>query len=324
MTRSSTRKETHTIQTWPGGASFEYRGDPDGPANQKSLRAGHYQARLRCAGDCRRTWVEDGQLYLQGSAAPLSSVFVDVCDDPRAGKHCVGDPLNYPERVSLCQLCKGEGWTDNPKRNPWRKGTDEEWRTIRIALRAELYARNYIQACASALVDDLIKAASSGELSGDLAEGFGYDAIRGLYKNPSDWTAEQCRDYIRDYSSDYPDPDPWSMDREALAEALTDVGIEVRDDETIETLREAVIANLDDETIAGLDEWRDVCRDHAQDNPAEVYEWWAVDSWLCEQLHAIGEVTIDNGYGQWWGRTCTGQGLIMDGTLQQIAARFER
>ena len=54
-----------------------------------------------------------------------------------------------------------------------------------------------------------------------------------------------------------------------------------------------------------------------------MYEWWRVSSWLCEQLHAIGEVTIDNDYGYWWGRTCTGQGWIMDGVLQRVAARFE-
>jgi len=36
-------------------------------------------------------------------------------------------------------------------------------------------------------------------------------------------------------------------------------------------------------------------------------------------LDAIGEPTIDNEYGYWWGRTCCGQGLIMDGTLQRIA-----
>jgi hypothetical protein len=51
-----------------------------------------------------------------------------------------------------------------------------------------------------------------------------------------------------------------------------------------------------------------------------VFEWWRVDPWLCKRLAAIGEVTLDNAYGEWWGRTCTGQSLIMDGTLQRIAA----
>lgn len=221
--------ETRTIQIWPGGASYEYTGDPDGPAEQKQLRKG---------------------------------------------------------------FTRSEGGS-----NRWRAGTAEEWRTIRVALRAEMYAQRDVLQCVSSLIDDLIKAANSGELRGDLAEGFGYDEIRNLYKDPSDWTLEQCQDYANDH------------------------GLEL---EPLPTLGES--PQIDDDALE--DEWlpaaRQVCQEHAQDNPAEVYEWYLVDSWLCDQLHAIGEVTIDNGYGHFWGRTCTGQMLIMDGTLQEIAANFER
>jgi hypothetical protein len=240
----------HTLQVWPGGQSYSYQGDPDGPPEQRRLRNGH----------------------------------------------------------------------DRTAR--WRKGTPDEWRTIRIELRAELYWQRDGLGCDSSLVEDLLKAAN-GELSGDLGEGFEYDQIRNLYADPSEWNLERCREYASDHGLDTPDPDPWTMDRAALVEALTAVSIDTRDEESIETLREALIVNIDDETITGLEDWRDACREHAQENPAEVYEWWRVSSWLCDQLHAIGEVTIDNGYGHWWGRTCTGQGLIMDGTLQMIAARYE-
>jgi len=163
MTR--TKHETHTIQTWPGGASFEYRGDPDGPANQKSLRAGYYQARVPC----------------------------------RAPNCGWGGFIPNPNHVTPCQSCASTGYVDNPRKNPWRKGTADEWRTIRTAIRAELYARNYVLCCVSSLVDDLIKAAGSGELTGDLAEGFGDDEIRNIYRDTSDWTVEQCRDYINEH-----------------------------------------------------------------------------------------------------------------------------
>jgi hypothetical protein len=69
-----------------------------------------------------------------------------------------------------------------------------------------------------------------------------------------------------------------------------------------------------------VDAWRDAVRDNAE--PAEVFEWWLVSSWLCDQLKKIGETVIDNGQGRWWGRTCTGQGFIMDGILQRVAASF--
>lgn len=250
MTRK--RQETRTIQLWPGGESFEYRGDPDGPDNQKSLR---------------------------------------------------------------------KGYASRDETNPWRKGTADEWRKIRINLRAEMYGRRDVLGCDSSLVDDLIKAASSGIDVRDLAEGFSYDEIRNIYKDPSDWTLEQCRDYVREHGDeDRVEPNPWTMDRDALIEALD---ISPSPVINVETLRRELITKIDDETIAGLEDWREAARELAQENPQEPYEWWRVSSWLCDQLHAIGEVTIDNGYGHWWGRTCTGQGWIMDGTLQEIAARFE-
>lgn len=322
MTRKA--KETHTLQVWPGGQSYEYRGDPDGPENQRSLRKGHYRARLRCPDYCSWLFLDD-----HGRALGLTD------GDPRLGQYVSipgGDnPASWPDLVArgvVCPTCKGKGYTDNPERNPWRKGTPDEWRKIRIELRAELYGSCDIFGCDSSLVTDLIAAAderSASESAKDLQDGFSYDEIRNLYKDPSDWTLEQCRDYIRDLGDeDAIGLNPWTMSREEIVEALEAVSIECKDDETIETLREALIANIDDETIAGLDDWRDAARELAQDNPAEVYEWWRVSSWLCDQLHAIGEVTIDNGYGHWWGRTCTGQGWIMDGTLQEIAARFEK
>lgn len=244
--------ETRTLQTWPRGTSYEYSGDPHGPADQRRLRVHQHN----------------------------------------------GIPQ---ER--------------------FRAGKADEWRQIRIEIHAENYQRGEIYCCDSSLVDDLIEHAN-GERS-DLSEGFSYDEIRNIYADPSDWDLETCHEYADDNGIDAPDPNPWTMDRMAIVEALTDVSIDCRDEETIDTLRDALIANMDDETIAGLGDWRNVCRDYAQDNPAEVYEWWRVSSWLCDKLHEIGEVTIDNGYGHWWGRTCTGQAYIMDGTLQKIAAKFE-
>jgi hypothetical protein len=54
----------------------------------------------------------------------------------------------------------------------------------------------------------------------------------------------------------------------------------------------------------------------------EIYEWWLVDSRLAEELRSVGEHVVDNDYGTWWGRTCTGQAIKMDGTMQEIAARM--
>ncbi len=77
----------------------------------------------------------------------------------------------------------------------------------------------------------------------------------------------------------------------------------------------------DDSEDYDEDDWRNAVTESAPD-PVEIYEWWRIDSFLCDQLQAIGEPVIDNDYGEWWGRTCTGQGMIMDGTLQKVAAQF--
>lgn len=51
----------------------------------------------------------------------------------------------------------------------------------------------------------------------------------------------------------------------------------------------------------------------------EIFEWWSVTSWLAEKLLELGEPVLVNDYGQWWGRTCTGQNIILDGTFQKLA-----
>ena len=207
----------------------------------------------------------------------------------------------------------------------WRPATPGEQRDLRIELRAQRYAERDILAMDTPLVSDLIEAAGSGDVRGDLGTAFSLDEIRGLYADPSEWGLEECREYLSDNGIEEPtEGNVWKMDRYDLIEQLTNAGIETRDDETNEALREAVIVNIDDETIDGIEDWRGFCRGHAQENPAEVLEWWRVSSWLCARLAEIGEVTIDNGYGHWWGRTCSGQAYIMDGTLQAIAATAER
>ncbi len=243
-------RPTKTLQLWPGGRSLEYRGDPDGPANQKSLR------------DPGRNGQPDGR---------------------------------------------------------WRKGTADEWRQIRIEERAEMYQRNYILACQSSLVGDLIRHASEGE-RGDLSEGFAIDEIRNMYRDFSDADAATCREYADDHGLELP---------EVPTVDCPDCAPHDDSDCTCQTCRKTgeipdPDADEDESWHGWLTEARDVCTDHAQDNPQEAYEWWLVDSWLCDQLHAIGEITIDNGYGHWWGRGGTGQRLIMDGTLQQIAGQYER
>jgi len=50
----------------------------------------------------------------------------------------------------------------------------------------------------------------------------------------------------------------------------------------------------------------------------ETFEWWLCSSWLCDALRDMGEIVIDNDYGCWWGRSCTGQAIALDATFWEI------
>jgi len=49
----------------------------------------------------------------------------------------------------------------------------------------------------------------------------------------------------------------------------------------------------------------------------DICEWWRVSKSLARHLHRIGVPVLRNDYGCWWGRTCSGQDILMDGVIQQ-------
>lgn len=59
-------------------------------------------------------------------------------------------------------------------------------------------------------------------------------------------------------------------------------------------------------------------RENYDDGYREVFEWYIVSNWLVEKLREINQPVLDNEYGSFWGRTCTGQAIELDGTFQEI------
>lgn len=55
------------------------------------------------------------------------------------------------------------------------------------------------------------------------------------------------------------------------------------------------------------------------EEPAEVYEWWAVSNWFGEKLQAQGCVVIESWGKSYWGRETTGQAISLDGCVVNIA-----
>ncbi len=108
-----------------------------------------------------------------------------------------------------------------------------------------------------------------------------------LYTNPDSWTAGDCADWLEERG----------IDLEIDADLNVTWGIVEDDDECREGLQ-------------------DLVRDNSE--CAEVFEWWAVSSWLAEYLRENGHVMLD-WYGiDVWGRETTGQAIKMDGVIRDF------
>ena len=71
---------------------------------------------------------------------------------------------------------------------------------------------------------------------------------------------------------------------------------------------------IDEETILCencFDEWKD-------ENPKEIFEWWIVSNWLLEKLRAESEPILESDFERWWGRTTTGQAILLDYVVEKI------
>ncbi|MEN6534497.1 MAG: hypothetical protein ABFD89_12590 [Bryobacteraceae bacterium] len=171
---------------------------------------------------------------------------------------------------------------------------------------------NELALCQSALIDALMQSDAGQRM------GFDVDHIENERPDPSDWDMDRCREWL---GYDEPDPNPWTMTRDELIDTgYAGIGIDTRDEYahvTDDEARGQVISAMDSGDLDGLEDWRQAVRDHAE--PAEIFEWWALsNSFIVDELRALGEPILDNDYGTWWGRTCTGQSISLDPTFWDI------
>lgn len=55
--------------------------------------------------------------------------------------------------------------------------------------------------------------------------------------------------------------------------------------------------------------------------PADIFEWYKVTGWFCEKLKEQGQPVIES--ENLWGRTCTGQAVLLDAVITRICADLE-
>lgn len=117
-------------------------------------------------------------------------------------------------------------------------------------------------------------------------------------------------------------------DQENINEFLDMVGIDDEDlkecsfgflydkiKDKLEELDEDDIKELvqDNYNILGLDE-------SDYDEHQEVYQWFLVSSWLCDELNEAGEVVISS--HNYWGRGTYGQSIELDGVMHDIFLKW--
>lgn len=77
-------------------------------------------------------------------------------------------------------------------------------------------------------------------------------------------------------------------------------------------------------SFTSLDSETGECQDCFEENQAaqDIFEWWIVSNWLANKLKGQGEPILENDFGTWWGRTCTGQAIYMDEVINDIYDKF--
>lgn len=106
------------------------------------------------------------------------------------------------------------------------------------------------------------------------------------------------------------------LERSQVVEWLESISIDCQDDESIETLRDALTVNLEDGTI-DPQEFCDIERLDPYTRGA--YEHWIVSDWLADKLAERGEMVLKDFLGLTiWGRTTTGQAIALDAVICDI------
>lgn len=88
------------------------------------------------------------------------------------------------------------------------------------------------------------------------------------------------------------------------------------------TDEEIIKWHLDDIEIEGKEITDEDLDEFRYDNPKEIYEWYLVSDWFFDRLREINEPILENDYGEYWGRCCTGQAICLDYQIQELAYKY--
>lgn len=66
-----------------------------------------------------------------------------------------------------------------------------------------------------------------------------------------------------------------------------------------------------------------VTTEEPETEPQEIFEWWIVTEFLYNKLRKHNEPVLEFGNNFYWGRTCTGQAILLDSVISSICEELE-
>lgn len=263
-------------------------------------------------------------------------------------------PYLYVKTRSVSKVSETE-------QDEWRRASPEELRDIDIAKTAERLVRNEVLCCDSSLLSELMSyepvvdgfnfdeierprlnaSEASLEECKEYLEEQGVDVPEREVQSDEDWL-EQLLDNVQEgcdelveaadedansEEEDEPDPVVQNAGEEArlLLDRISTGAVDLEQAQKFLDDHDFAYDEREEEDEDDyLERLQTLVEETQQDeSEPEIYEWWRVSEMLARNLKDIGESILDNGYGTWWGRTCTGQSMLMDGTIQRAAAQIE-
>ena len=174
----------------------------------------------------------------------------------------------------------------------------------------------HVYTCATGLVEYILSKGYE-----DRNAPFCLDDVENMYTN----TEKQVKYIIdeqstEDFAAHIEDEDGdtiWSIDAEG-AQKLTEAGLvaDFSDDQCVTDYLRSIKVISEYDTVVNAD-------DDFETEPQEIYEYWIVSEYLYNKLKEYGQPVVTDGNLEIWGRTCSGQAILLDYVITKICANME-
>jgi hypothetical protein len=179
--------------------------------------------------------------------------------------------------------------------------------TTNQQIKQKFVDRNVL-ACASYLMDELFKAGQI--ISSKDAELPQYEDIENYFSYP-EWNKTVLGEDLYFEGGTENDKEAFLQEFERL------------ENESLELYEADKISEATHDRNIGLIEEARNEFEELETEPADIFEWWIVDSWFYEKLQQQCQPVLEYGNLYFWGRCTTGQAILLDYVISRICEGME-